>query len=138
MTSTRRLIRSEGDDTPITRREQLTEANREPFKEGLEMLREAFGPAKKCLLDDSADAYFRAGGRLVAMWANPGMSNDWDERKSMCYQELSTRTVDPATAGKQDPGLAGDCELIRIEEPSRGSEAPQETEEEEPDAGSSP
>ncbi|MEF8817576.1 MAG: DUF4157 domain-containing protein [Salinibacter sp.] len=118
------LSSGEGNDTPITRREQLGEADREPFEEGLEMLREAFGPARSCILDDSEDAYFRAGGRFVAMWANPGMSTEWDERKSKCYQELSTRTVDPATAGKQDPGLAGNCELIRIEEPSEGPEQP--------------
>lgn len=111
---------SDGEDgaTPITSPDQLTEETRDPFEAGLEMLREAFGPARACLLDDSADAYFRAGGRLVAMWANPGFSTEWDERKSRCYDDLPTKPVDPETAGKQGPGLAGNCELIRIEAPS--------------------
>lgn len=120
---------SNGDAvTPITRREQLTAANRPTFLEGLEMLRAAFGPARKCIIDDSVDAYFRAGGRLVAMWANPGFSTEWDQRKSKCYQDLTTKTVDPATAGEQDPGIAGNCELIRIEKPAENSQEEKKSE----------
>lgn len=116
------VVLSAGDDsTPITSRDQLTEANRDQFEAGLEMLREAFGPAKGCILDDSEDAYFRAGGRFVAMWASPGGSTEWDERTSKCYDELTTTTVDPATAGRQEPGLAGNCQLIRIEDSSGSS-----------------
>lgn len=102
--------------TRITRRGQLSKDDRNPFEAGLEKLRTVLGPAKKCILDHSEDAYFRAGGHLVAMWANPSLSTDWDERKSKCYQELSTKTVNPATAGEQDPGIVGNCELIRIED----------------------
>lgn len=114
--------------TLITRQDQLTAANRPSFLKGLEMLRAAFGPARKCIVDDSVDAYFRAGGRLMAMWANPNFSIEWDQRKSKCYQELTTRTVDHATAGDQDPGIAGNCELIRIEKPATKPETVEKSE----------
>lgn len=103
------------DDKAITKQTQVNNQNRKTFEKGLQMLIDSFGDAKGCILDSSEDAYFRANGKLVAIWASPSFSTAWDERKSKCYKDLSVKEV-KSTAGMQDPGIAGHCKLIRIKE----------------------
>jgi hypothetical protein len=100
----------------ITRRNQVKASNRAQFEQGLKMVVAKFGRAKHAILDTSSDAYFRAGGQLVAQWFNPTLSTAWDARKSKPYKALTAVTVDPAKAvkGQFDPGLAGHCQLIMV------------------------
>lgn len=89
--------------------------NRDALKTGLAKLIESFGETKKCILDTSEEAYFRAGGRMIAQWFSPELTTMWNPRKSVCYKDLKPETVDPATAGDLDPSLEGHCRLIRVE-----------------------
>lgn len=110
------LSGDEGDEE-ITKASQITPDDQEALETGLQMLVDSLGDAKDCVLDRSAAAYFRAGGKLVAQWFSPTLSGEWDQRKSKCYKELTPETVDPAKAkeGEFDPGIAGHCRLIRVE-----------------------
>ena len=101
--------------TKITRASQVTKARRQAFETGFKMLIDSFGKAKKCILDKSKQAYFRARGKLVAQWASPFYGTHWDDRKSRCYKDLTVEKVDPAKVGSTSPGLAGHCKLIKIE-----------------------
>lgn len=102
---------------PITKPGQVTASNREAFQEGFQKLIESFGPAKHCIIDPSEKSYFRNNGRLVALWLTPEFSTEWNARKSRCYGALKPETVDPAKVNPDDvdPGLAGQCRLIRVE-----------------------
>ena len=112
------------DETRITSRSQISSGSRPGFEAGLRLLVDSFKRAADCILDRSEDAYFRAAGKMVAQWASPEFSTDWDERKSLCYKDLSVVPVDPSTTPDASPGIAGHCKLIRIEEPTADGTAP--------------
>jgi hypothetical protein len=103
------------DKTAVTKRSQVTPNNRAEFELGLPLLRDSFGPAKKCILRPTEDAYFDAGGKWVAQWFNPVLSKEWDVRKSKCYSEVAPETVDAAKTPKIGFDLTGHCRLIRVE-----------------------
>lgn len=104
------------DGSQITSTKQLTKDNRPVFEEGMKKLKNSFGKAKGCILDESEAAYFRAGGKLVALWASPTLDTKWDERKSICYKNLPEETVDPTTArgGDVESDLVGHCKLVKV------------------------
>ncbi|MGD0990549.1 MAG: hypothetical protein ABR874_22310 [Candidatus Sulfotelmatobacter sp.] len=85
------------------------------FDDGFKKMHELFtDQRKKCIVNDSVDGYFKTGGRLVAVWANPGsMANDtdWDDKKSVCFKDLKTEKVDPAKPPVIGPD---DCKLIEV------------------------
>lgn len=94
------------------------QASRDPdgFDSGMKMLIAAFGKAQPCILDRSREAYFRAGGALVAEWVNAENTTEWDERHSKCFASLKPELADP-TKGPETygPGLAGDCKLLTVQ-----------------------
>jgi hypothetical protein len=99
---------------PIIKSEQLNDAKvKAAFQKGFKDLHKLFvDKKKKCILNDSEDGYFKAGGKLVAYWANPESmagSDAWDDSKSVCYKALKTEHVDPAKPPIIDPN---DCKLI--------------------------
>jgi hypothetical protein len=102
------------DRTNIVNSSQVTGANRKSFESGMRMLIESFGMAKNCVLDASEKSYFRAGGKLVAAWMSPELDTKWDARKSRCYKDLSPENAEVASGQDFDPGLAGNCRLIRV------------------------
>ncbi len=114
------VVRTQG---PITLEGQAittpAQAKKDPdvFDQGLKKLINSFGQAQACILDRSPEAYFRAGGALVAEWVNPEESTSWDERYSKCFASLKPEAADP-TKGREayEPGLAGDCRLLTIRE----------------------
>jgi hypothetical protein len=95
----------------FTRRRDLTNKNKHTFDEGLNILRDAFGDAKRCILNNSQAGYFQAGAKLVALWASPDLDTAWQERKSICYSELKEEKVDPA---KQPEIDSEECKLVEI------------------------
>jgi uncharacterized protein DUF4157 len=99
---------------PITKPSQVKAGDRSAFEKGLQMLRDSFGPAKKCIIDDSEEAYFRAGGKMVAQYFNSDLNATWEERKSVCYSSLTPEQVDPSKGASTDPGLEGNCKLIHV------------------------
>lgn len=102
---------------PITRPEQLLDKNvKAAFDKGLKDARALFVDKKKnCILNNTVDGYFAAGGRLIAHWANPGSMADetgWDDTKSICYKDLKTVQLDPT---KKLPVIdPDDCKLIEL------------------------
>ncbi len=104
-------------DEAITKPKQVRAEDRPEFETGLQMLIDAFGPSKGCILDRSETSYFRTGGKMVAQWFSPDLSGEWDARKSRCYSEVTPETVDPSKTNEGDlaPGIAGHCRLIRVE-----------------------
>lgn len=102
---------------PILRREQLADKKvKDAFDKGFKKLHELFLDKKKrCILNDSVDGYFKAGGKLIAYWANPGSMADsagWDDTKSICYTDLKVQKVDPT---KKLPVIGpDDCKLIEL------------------------
>jgi hypothetical protein len=107
------------DGRPITRPEDLKDKKvKTAFDAGFKQAHEKFeDKKKKCIVNDSTDGYFQAGGKLVAYWANPGsMAQDdgWDDSKSICYNDLKVQKVDP-----KKPPVFGpdDCKLVEIAKP---------------------
>jgi hypothetical protein len=103
------------DGTAVTKRSQITKANREEFELGLKMLGDSFGKAKKCILKQTEDAYFDAGGKWVAQWFNPRLATEWDQLKSRCYSDLTPEVVDPAKTPEISFDLTGHCRVIKVE-----------------------
>jgi hypothetical protein len=90
--------------------------NRKLFDAGMKKLHEAFGDdRKKCIVNDSEGGYFQAGGRLVAIWANPESiagNEAFDKGKSVCYSALKVEKVDP----KKHPVIdENQCKLVEVE-----------------------
>ncbi len=102
---------------PIIRREQLMDKSvKAAFEKGLKDARALFVDKKKnCILNNTVDGYFQAGGKLIAHWANPGSMADetgWDDTKSICYKDLKVVQLDPT----QKLPVIGedDCKLIEL------------------------
>ena len=101
----------------ITRPEDLSDKKvKTAFDAGFKKLHELFVDArKKCIINDSTDGYFQTGGRLMAVWVNPGsMADDagWDDKKSICYKDLKVEKVDPT---KKLPVIGpDDCKLVEV------------------------
>ncbi|HEU0202082.1 MAG TPA: DUF4157 domain-containing protein [Burkholderiaceae bacterium] len=110
----------------VRKRSDLKESDKEEFALGLKMLGDAFGPAKKCIIDATEDAYFRANGQWVALWVNHIFSTEWDQRASRCYATVARETVPAAeAAGKKLTAMVtGDCKVVRVE---GGTTAPTQT-----------
>jgi hypothetical protein len=103
------------DKQRITKPKQVNESNRTTFQTGLQQVINGFGSAKKCVLETSEKAYFRAGGKLMALWSHPNGEVKWDPRKSICYKALQVVQADPSSKKDFSPGLAGKCKLIRVD-----------------------
>jgi hypothetical protein len=105
---------------PITQPAQLQDKTvKAAFERGLKDARNLFvDKKKKCILNDTVDGYFAAGGKLIAYWANPeSMADDtgWDDTKSVCYKDLKTQKLDPT---KKMPVIdPNDCKLIELSKP---------------------
>ncbi len=112
------------DGKPIIRPEQLLDKNvKAAFEKGLKQARDLFvDKKKKCILNDTVDGYFQAGGKLIAHWANPGSMADetgWDDTKSICYKDLKTVQLDPT---QKLPVIdENDCKLIELSKRSHRS-----------------
>jgi hypothetical protein len=101
----------------ITKREQLKDAKvKGQFDIGMKETRKLFTEGKdKCIINDSEDGYFQTGGKLIAVWANPGSMADrtaWDKSKSICHKDLKVEKVDPST--KLPVVGEDDCKLLEI------------------------
>jgi len=105
---------------PITQSAQLNDKTvKAAFEDGLKKSRNQFADKKKnCIINDTVDGYFAAGGKLVAYWANPeSMADDtgWDDTKSVCYKNLKVQKLDPT---KKMPVIdPNDCKLIELSTP---------------------
>ena len=100
----------------ITRRSQVTKRLRPAFEKFLELTIDGVGPNRKqCILDTSEDAYFRAKGQLVIMYANPMFSKAYVDGVSTCYKDLSETKVDPATVAADPGAKVGRCKLVRVD-----------------------
>ena len=105
---------------PITQPAQLQDKTvKAAFERGLKDARNQFADKKKkCILNDTVDGYFAAGGKLIAYWANPeSMADDtgWDDTKSVCFKDLKTQKLDPT---KKMPVIdPDDCKLIELSKP---------------------
>ena len=101
----------------ITRPEHLNDKKvKSAFDAGFKKLHELFVDAKKkCIINDSVDGYFQTGGRLIAVWVNPGSMAEeegWDDNKSICYKDLKVEKVDPT---KKLPVIGpDDCKLVEV------------------------
>jgi hypothetical protein len=100
----------------ITRRSQVTSNNREDFVKSLKKLIDSFEKTKRCILDTSEKAYFNAGGKLIAQWFSPTLSDKWDDRKSKCYKDMVIENIDISKIADKnfDAGILGTCCLIKI------------------------
>ena len=89
--------------------------NRKLFDAGLKKLRDAFGDdRKKCITNDSEEGYFKAHGKLIAVWANPESiagNNAFDKSKSVCYGDLKTENVDPSKNPVIDENQ---CKIVEV------------------------
>jgi hypothetical protein len=101
----------------ITRPEQLTDKKvKSAFDAGFKKVHELFVDKRKnCIINDSEDGYFQTGGRLIAVWVNPGSMADetaWDDMKSICYKDLKTEKIDTT---KKLPVIGpDDCKLVEV------------------------
>ncbi len=89
--------------------------NRKLFDDGLKALRDSFGDERrKCVINDSEDGYYKAHGKLVAVWVNPESiaGNDaFDKSLSVCYAALKREKVDPSKNPVIDENK---CKLVEI------------------------
>jgi uncharacterized protein DUF4157 len=105
---------------PIIQPAQLQDKTvKAAFERGLKDARNLFvDKKKKCILNDTVDGYFAAGGKLIAYWANPESMADvtgFDDTKSVCYKDLKTQKLDPT---KKMPVIdPNDCKLIELSKP---------------------
>jgi hypothetical protein len=101
----------------ILKRDDIQKGDEKSFQDGLTMLRKSFGAAEACIIDPSEDAYFRAKGKMVALWVNDSFSAAWDDRASRCYSALTREKVPASEAAKKsfEPMVSADCKLIRVE-----------------------
>jgi Domain of unknown function (DUF4157) len=85
------------------------------LKPGIETALKAFDKARKCVLDTSIDAYFRAGGKFVAAWFSPIRSGEFDPLYSRCSSEVKPRVVDPTKVKKGQSSISHDCQLLEVD-----------------------
>jgi len=71
--------------------------------------------SKACVLDTSQDAYFKAGGYLVSMFANKEFTEIYSEKDSVCYKDLPVSTLSPVKALTDPPSATGPCTLVRVD-----------------------
>ena len=111
-------IKLRGKD--ILKRGDIQKGDEKSFQDGLTMLRKSFGAAEACIIDPSEDAYFRAKGKMVALWVNDSFSAAWDDRASRCYSALTREKVPASEAARKsfEPMVSADCKLIRVEGPA--------------------
>ena len=103
------------DGKPIVKPEQLKDKKVRTAFENVKDLRKKFADkSKKCIMNDTEEGYFKAGGKLFAYRANPASiadSGTWDDSKSICYTDLKKVQIDPTQKVPViDPE---DCKLIR-------------------------
>jgi hypothetical protein len=99
----------------IKKRSDINQANRKAFEEGLERLPESFPESyRPCISDKSEEAFFKAGGKMIAAFYGDRGKNS---RKNICLQEMQPETVDPKTA----EAITG-CELVRVAESEKKSQ----------------
>jgi hypothetical protein len=106
-------------ERPITDRASFDlskPANRKLFDTGLARLRDLFkDDRKKCIINDSEEGYFKAHGKLVAVWVNPESiaGNDaFDKDKSVCFGALTHERVDPSKNPVIDENK---CRIIELQ-----------------------
>lgn len=108
------------DGTEITKPDQLKDSKvKTQFNAGMKKARAQFTEGRdKCIINDSEAGYFQTGGKLIAVWANPGSMADpnaWDKGKSICHSDLKVEKVDPT---KKMPVIGeDDCKLLEIKKP---------------------
>lgn len=112
----------------VRKRSDLGKDDAAEFALGMKMLVDSFKGAKNCIIDPSEDAYFRAEGKLVALWVNSELTEQWQDGRSRCYSAVSRESVPAAkAAGKSfEPTDSGDCKVIRVEggPPPKSAPAP--------------
>ncbi len=72
-------------------------------------------PSKDCVLDKGKNAYFRAGGYLVSIFANKDFTATYSPTESVCYKDLPETPITPKAALTHTPDNTKSCELIRVE-----------------------
>ena len=113
VTSTiRPLNLGDGDVVSRTKPKRYSD---EELKSGIKATVDTFINAKKCVLDTSLDAYFRAGGKLVAVWFSRTQSTEFLKGKSKCYTALTPEVVDSEKVTKDQPSISSKCRLIMVE-----------------------
>jgi hypothetical protein len=107
----------------ILKRSDIRKGDEKAFQDGLTMLRKSFRGAEACIIDPSEDAYFRANGKMVALWVNSSFSESFDDGASRCYSALSREVVSSKDAAKKDfeAQSSSDCKLIRVEGPAKAA-----------------
>jgi uncharacterized protein DUF4157 len=112
----------DGDVVSPTRPKRYTETQLAP---GIKMALDSFGPAKKCVLDTTVGAYFRAGGKFVSAWFTPVRAiTQFDPLYSRCYNSLEPKVVDPAVVAKAQASTSHECQLIKVEEKPKAEAKP--------------
>lgn len=106
------------EGTEITKPEQLKDAKvKSQFDAGMKTTRALFTEGRdKCIINDSEAGYFQTGGKLIAVWVNPGSMADpaaWDKSKSICHKDLKVQKVDATT--KMPVIGEDDCKLLEID-----------------------
>ena len=79
--------------------------------------------SSSCVLDKSEEAYFKAGGYLVSLYANKEFTTDYSET-SVCLKDLTEKQITPQEALTHKPAAADTCRLIRVD---LAAQAPAET-----------
>lgn len=89
--------------------------NRKLFDTGFKSLHDSFGDdRRKCIINDSEEGYFKAHGKLVAVWANPESiagNNAFDKSLSICYGDLRREKLD---ASKNPVIDENKCKLVEL------------------------
>lgn len=100
---------------PITNRRHLRAAGGDAyFTAAMNRLRQASGSRKwASVVNKDQAGYFRAGGNFVAVWANPSLSTQWDERKSVPYTKLTVESLRSDGKPKADD-LSGRCSIVEV------------------------
>lgn len=113
VTSTRGPFALDGVD--VVSEKQRARLGEKRLNEGLKMALESFQESRKCVLDRSIEAYFRAGGKLVAAWFSPRRSTEFDPLYSRCYASVTPEVVDPLKVLKGQSPISHDCRLLQVD-----------------------
>ena len=106
--------------TPITRSSQLkTSRYKRAFDLHFKSLPEQFGKASECIINRTKKGYFQAGGHLVSVFTDKDYKKrppiPYSEETSVCYQDLTTTTVNPKQVAEGKLPASSGCRLLKID-----------------------
>jgi len=100
----------------ITNKNQLKKRGyRAGFATQFKVLQNNFKESKKCIVNDTYDGYFEAGGFLTSIYTTKILGADYSATESTCYKDLPKSVIHPNEIGKGKLKGAPTCRLVQVD-----------------------